>query len=240
MNCREFPPLISAQLDGYAGEHEQAELQEHLSNCAACRRYAAELRCLRAELRAWKPVAPSAESSGEIVAALQREARLQARTERRRADQLAVWRMRLFSQSVGAVVSLTLFSLLTMAVFRPSYRALALARVAVEEAGGTEFSDEGLQLRIIIPPPPPPVFNPSGELLGFSQTLLEGDEFIAAVKVRRDGRASVEMVEPPRDPSMVMRLSHALFRQASFHPAGRSRPGGSDAVLMFSKVKIPG
>ena len=70
--------------------------------------YAAELRCLRAELRAWKPVAPSAESSAEIVAALQREARLQARTERRRADQLAVWRMRLFSQSVGTVVSLML------------------------------------------------------------------------------------------------------------------------------------
>lgn len=41
---------MSAQVDGHATEREQAKLQQHLRACAACRRYAADLRGLRADL----------------------------------------------------------------------------------------------------------------------------------------------------------------------------------------------
>jgi len=241
MNCRELQILISANLDGYASGHEAAAVEEHLISCASCRRQAKQLRCVRSEMRTLRHLPVSEELSASTVLALRKEARQEARRARIRADQLAIWRVRLLSQSVGTVVSCVLFVMLASAVFRPAYRALALASAVVQVAAGEDETDTTRQLTLLLdPPPPPPVFSPSGALLGFSKSLSEGDEFLAAVKVMRDGRASVQVVEPARDPSLVNRLGDALFHQASFQPLRRARSIASDAVLMFSKVNVPG
>src|SRR5437867_9360940 len=98
MTCRESALLISVRLDGYASADEQSRLRAHLGACPACRRHAAELRCLRSDLRRLEHEPAPAEMSEDIVAALQYEARLAARFARQRADRLDMWRMRIFSQ----------------------------------------------------------------------------------------------------------------------------------------------
>jgi hypothetical protein len=246
MTCRDISKLVSAQLDGRLRAPEEARLEAHLSECAICRVRATELRCLREDLQLLDRRVPSLEISAGVMAALQHEARLQARAARSRKDRLDVWRMRLFSQGVGAVVSLALFAMLTSVILKPIYRTVALAQVVAEEAGYTETADEIRQLRWALMPPlpnnPRPVFDPSGALLFFSKSFSGDDEVIVAVKIGADGRASVQqVVEPPRDPAVLTRLSTALYQQASFQPAARrGRFISSDAVLMFSKVNIPG
>src|SRR5437588_11821032 len=112
MTCRDSSLLISSQLDGRLDAREQWQLEAHLNECPACHSQAAELRCLSENLRSLLPQAPSTEMATEIIAALRQEARLQNRAARQRAERLDVWRMRLFSQSVGTVVSLVLFMFL--------------------------------------------------------------------------------------------------------------------------------
>jgi hypothetical protein len=245
MTCQEFSLLVSAQLDGRTGAQEELQLQAHLKGCAACRHQAAELDCLRENLRRLQRPQPSVGMTSEILEALQLEARLQARAARQRADLIDLWRMRIFSQSVGAVVSFALFFLLSSVILKPIYRAFELGKAVATTAGVIEDSDEVKQLTLLLMPPPPsprPIFNPSGALLGFSESLSEEDEFIAAVIVDQHGHASIkEVVDPPRDPAVITRLSDALFRQISFQPATRrGRFVRSDAVLMFSKVNVPG
>lgn len=245
MSCRNFPQSYSAYLDGLASAAEETALAAHLGTCAVCRRTAAEMRCLRLEVAALDRRRPSAQLEADIVAALHLEARKQSIEKRRRADLLDMWRLRLFSQSVGTVVSLTLFIAMTASVFRPAYRALKLARAAAmmeieSEVSQTMTDEVRFKILLLDLPPPPPIFNPSGAVLGFTESLPEEEIFIATVKVQKDGRASVQsVVEPASDPTAVDRLSNALYRQASFQPA-RQQPRSSDAVLMFSKINISG
>jgi hypothetical protein len=150
--------------------------------------------------------------------------------------------MRIFSQSIGTVVSLILFFLLASAILKPFYRAIQLAQAVAETAGYSDNANEIEQLTLaLLPVNPRPIFSPSGALLGFSESLPEGDELIAAVKVDKRGHASVkQVVEPPRDPGAITRLANALYQQANFLPAARGgRFINSDAVLMFSKVTVP-
>ena len=78
MICRDFPLLYSAQLDGHATEHDQIALQRHLRECAVCRRSAAEMRSLRADLRALAAPLPSPELTGQIQKRLRQEAAARA------------------------------------------------------------------------------------------------------------------------------------------------------------------
>src|SRR5262245_12146891 len=168
MNCRELQILISAKLDGYASEREAAAVEEHLLSCADCRKLAKQMRCVRAEMRTWRHLPVSDELAAGTLLALRKEARQQARRASIRADRLAIWRVRLLSQSVGTVVSVVLFVMLASAVFRPAYRALAIASAVVQVAAGEDEVDTTRQLTLLLdPPPPPPVFSPSGALLGF-------------------------------------------------------------------------
>jgi len=243
MICRDFPVRYSALLDGSAGADEQAILETHIRTCLACRRAAGEMRSLCAELGELSRPQPSTDLSSQVIAALSREARLRAQAARRRADKIDLWRMRLFSQSVGTVVSLSLFLVMTFGVLRPAYRALAFAFPAIETTVEDYVVPGEVRFRILLlePPPPPPVFNPSGALLGFSESLSEEDILIATVKVRKDGRASLKaLAETPRDPSALDRLSNALFRQANFQPVRSKKNSSPDAVLMFSKINISG
>lgn len=245
MTCRDSSLLISAQLDGRVEAHEGWQLEAHLSECPACSGQAAELRCLSENLRSLGQELPSTEMTAEIVAALRQEARFQNRAARRRADLLDIWRMRIFSQSIGTVVSLVLFMFLVSVIIKPLYRTAALASVVAEAAGYPDNSEEIRKFRqALIPPGPQPVFDPDpkGALLGFSKNFSGNDEFIVMVMVSEDGRASLnKVVEPPRDPAVLTGLSNALFQEVSFQPAGRrGRFVKSSAVLMFSKVNIPG
>jgi hypothetical protein len=245
MMCRNFSLNYSAFLDGRSSSDEQSALAEHLRSCADCRRMAAELKCVRSELRILGRQEPPADLSADILIALQREARRKALAARRHSDLVDLWRLRLFSQSIGTVVSVSLFIFLTTSVFRPAYRALRNARTAVMVVDDSQefplpVPNDVLYRRLLLETPAPPIFNPSGAVLGFTESLSEEGIVIATVKVQNDGRASVkEAVGPPNDPKAVDRLSNALYRQASFQPA-RRKPRNPDAVLMFSKINISG
>ena len=244
MMCRTFSLTYSAFLDGRSSSDEQSALAEHLRSCADCRRMAAELRCVRSELRILGRQEPPADLSADILIALQREARRKALAARRHSDLVDLWRLRLFSQSIGTVVSVALFIFLTTSVFRPAYRALRIARTGVmvddSQVVPLPVPNDVLYRRLLLETPAPPIFNPSGAVLGFTESLSEEGIVIATVKVEKDGRASVtEAVGPPSDPQAVDRLSNALYRQASFQPT-RRKPRNPDAVLMFSKINISG
>ena len=79
MICRDFPLLYSAQLDGHAAEYDQIALQRHLRECSVCRRSAAEMRSLRADLRVLATPLYSRELTGQIQMRLRQEAEARAR-----------------------------------------------------------------------------------------------------------------------------------------------------------------
>src|SRR5262245_47480186 len=128
MICSDFPLLYSAQLDGHAAEHDQIALQRHLRECVVCRRGAAEMRSLRANLRALAAPLPAPELTRQIQNRLRQEAATRAHGRAARApgggiswgdvrrfwfNSFANWlndrRAKIFSQGVGAIVSLPLF-----------------------------------------------------------------------------------------------------------------------------------
>jgi len=255
MICRRFSELYSAFLDGVATSEDRAAVEEHLRSCIGCHRLAAELRCLRFDISSLERDAHQREYvnnlNAEVVSALHREARWQAQAEKRRADFIDRWRIRIFSQSVGTLVSIVLLGVLATGVLRPAYRAtLSLARVAMnQKSGAFDFQEfeaqfavaEEVRYKILLlgAPPPPPVFNPSGAVLGFGEALGDEEIVIATVKVRKDGRASVtEVVDGTDDPVAIDRLSDALIQQANFRP--KRRRNHTEAVLMFSKINISG
>jgi hypothetical protein len=243
MDCKEFSLLMSAQVDGYATEREQLEVQGHLRECSVCRWYAADLRGLRADLRALETPRPAnngPDLTAQIQAALKCDLRLHGNPARRRQDLIDLWMMRLFSQGIGAVVSLALFTFVVTAVFKPAYLAMvALAEVppvVVEEAS----VDPAIRYRVLIlQPPPPPAFSPDAALLELGQKLPADGEIIATVKVNhRSGRAQLdEVVEHPEDSGLANKLSAALYQKASFQPL-RRHAASSNAVIVFGKVNI--
>jgi hypothetical protein len=240
MICREFSLLYSAQVDGHADERGQMALQRHLRECAGCRRRAAELRSLRSELRALAAPQPKGNLTVQLQSAFRVEARAYERVKRSRADLIEAWRTRLFSQGVGALVSMGMFIMTLAGVMQPAYRTLALAKAATQVILDEEEIDPDIRLRVLLlQPPPPPVFTPSGELLNLGAGLSEGDEIIATVKVRKDGRASInEIYGAPRDPAMVTKFSSVMTQQASFQPTRRAQATSAEAVVILSKVDI--
>lgn len=250
MLCQEFPLLYSAQVDGQADEREQVALQTHLRKCSDCRRRAAELRSLRSELQALGTLkAPLSKSKMDLTTQIQNALRVEAksyeRVKRSRADLIEIWRTRLFSQGIGAVVSVVMLLFTMSGVMQPAFRTLALAQAVRDVLTGNEetMSDEmsdGILFRMAIyQPPPPPVFTPSGELLNLGASLSEDDEIIVTLKVGKDGRASInETVASPDDPAMMTRFSSAIAQRASFQPTLRQQTTSPEAVVILSKVDI--
>lgn len=241
MTCRDFPLLYSAQLDGQAAEPEQLWLQQHLRECVTCRSRAAELRALRADLRALDTPPAQRALTARIQWSLRAEARAQERLLRRRADRVDVWRTRLFSQGIAALVSVAVFLVSITGVLRPAYRALAFGQ-AVTEVIFEAPDEEGIKLKVLLlQPPPPPIFSPSGELLNVGASLGEDDEIIATVKVRKDGRALINQIGgTQRDPALVEKFSNVLIQRASFQPTRQNQTTSSEAVVILSKVNISG
>lgn len=250
MICPDFPLLYSAQLDGQADEREQLALQKHLRDCADCRRQAAELRSLRSGLQALEVPKPpmshkaKIDLTSQIQAALRVEARAHEKVKRSRAELIDLWRTRLFSQGIGTVVSTALFVITLAGVMQPAYRTLALAEALREVLVGEEVApppatDTGIQFRMaIFQPQPPPVFTPSGELLNLGASLSENDELIVTLKVRKDGRASINEMITPNDPATLTRFSTAITQQASFQPTPRKQVTNPQAVVILSKIDI--
>lgn len=252
MICREFPLLYSAQLDGHADEREQMVLQRHLRECPACRRQAAEMRSLGADLRALEMPQPplmagraKMDLTSQIQAALRVEARAYERVKRTRADLLDVWRTRLYSQGIGTLVSVAMFVITLAGVMQPAYRTLALAqtvRIVIlgEEPTLDESMANNIRFKVLIfQPPPPPVFTPTGDLLKLSESLSEDDEIIATLKVGRDGRASInEITGTPLDQNVKNKFSSAMTQQASFQRTPRAQAASAEAVVILSKVNI--
>lgn len=241
MNCNDFSILYSAQLDGYAEEHEQLALQIHLRECIVCRRQAAEMRSLRSDLRSLDASVKVPLMTAQIGEALRTESKLKAAQARRRADWIDVWTTRLFSQSIGAIVSVAMVLGIAIGVHNPAYRALALAQAATEVIFEDPSRDEIRLKVLLLQPAPPPLFNPSGDLLGFGASLSEDVEMMATVKVSKDGRATVnQVIVTPGDPTLMNRFSNVIKEQVSFVPRRQSRKTSDEAVVIFSKVNISG
>ena len=272
MICRDFPLLYSAQLDGHAAEHDQIALQRHLRECVMCRRSAAEIRSLRANLRALAAPLPDPELTGQIQQRLRQEAAqkadalAQVRFNQTRGqlgvagiswvelrkfwfNSFANWmvgrRAKIFSQSVGAIVSMLLFSFVVTEVFIQTHiqasRTLALAAVATQTIF-EDPEDEALRHQATLktylfpPPPPPPLLYSDSELQGVVASLREEDVIFTA-EISKDGASTIFFVQPPNDPSVQAKLSTAMAQAGTFlNGASRNRNTSSVAVVYLSSI----
>ncbi|MBO0856896.1 MAG: hypothetical protein J2P21_00270 [Chloracidobacterium sp.] len=261
MICRDFPLLYSAQLDGHAAEDDQITLQRHLRECVLCRRSAAEMRRLRGDLRAL--AAPSSsELTGRIQKRLRQEA--SARAQFRIAQVLggaiswgdirrfwfnsfANWldgrRAKIFSRSVGAMVSLPLFFVVVIGIFKQTYPSIPSSVLGQQtaydqEAGDKDARYERLFKAALFPSPPLPVLNPTYDFVGAAANLREEDVILTA-EVRKDGGASkVTFVAPPNDPSIQEKLSTAMSQRGIFYkPNQHTSPV---AVVYLSSITTTG
>src|SRR5262249_32394427 len=153
-------------------------LQRHLRECAMCRRSAAEMRSLRADLRALPAPLPDPGLTRQIQRRLWQEAA--ASTARARAAQIAGggihWpnlvevrqfrfnsvanglegrRAKIFSQSIGAIVSLLLFSVVVTEVFSQAHRNLATGANLIDTTTDVLRYQARLKAALIYTPPPP-------------------------------------------------------------------------------------
>jgi hypothetical protein len=260
MICRDFPLLYSAQLDGHAVEHDQIALQRHLRECAVCRRSAAEMRSLRADLRSLAAPLPYPELTEQIQRRLRQEAaaRAQVRSiqipgagiswgDLRRFwfNSFANWldgrRAKIFSQGIGAIVSLPLFFVVVTEVFKQAYQAAPAPTSASQTATVYEDQDDkatryqALLKAALLPSPPPPVLNPTYDLAGAVARLHEEDVILTA-EVRKDGAATVMYVVPPNDPSIQAKLSTAMAQRGIFQGVKPNENISSVAVVYLSSI----
>ncbi|MCI0388915.1 MAG: hypothetical protein MOB07_09155 [Acidobacteria bacterium] len=269
MICRDFPLLYSAQLDGHAAEHDQFALQRHLRECAMCRRSAAEMRSLRADLRALAAPLPNPDLTGQIQKRLRLEASQRAealvqvgfpRNAGRLAgagiswvefrkfwfNSFANWldgrRAKIFSQSVGAIVSLLLFFVVVTEVFNQArdqaYRTLTLAALATQtilDPNDEALREQAILKTYLLPTPPPPPLNSNDELEGVVASLREEDVILTA-EVRKDGSSTIIFARPLNDPSVEAKLSTAMAQAGTFQSASRTRNTSNVAVVYLSSI----
>jgi hypothetical protein len=263
MICRDFPLLYSAQLDGHAVEHDQIALQRHLRECAVCRRSAAEMRSLRADLRSLAAPLPYPELTGQIQRRLRQEAAARAQVlstqipgagiswgDLRRFwfNSFANWldgrRAKIFSQGIGAIVSLPLFFVVVTEVFKQAYRTQAATlatqtEIVYEDPDDKATRYQALLKAALLPSPPPPVLNPTYDLAGAVARLHEGDVVLTA-EVRKDGAATVMYVVPPNDPSIQAKLSTAMAQRGIFQGVKPNENISPVAVVYLSSVTTTG
>ena len=262
MICRDFPLLYSAQLDGHAAEHDQITLQRHMRECVVCRRSAAEMRRLRGDLRALAAGPSSRELTGQIQKRLRQEAAARALVRSAQVpgrgikwgdirrfwfNSFANWldgrRAKIFSQSIGAIVSLPLFFFVVIGVFKQTYPSVPSLTMESQAAYDQDAEDkaarsERLFKAALFPSPPLPVLNPTYEFVGAAASLREED-VISIVEVRKDGGAAkVWYVVPPNDPSIQAKLSTAMSQRGIFYKANHNI--GSVAVVYLSSITTTG
>jgi hypothetical protein len=254
--------LYSAQLDGHATEHDRFALQRHLRECVVCRRSAAEMRSLRANLRALAAPPPPPELTGQIQNRLRQEAPSRALVRAAQVpgvgiswsdvrrfwfNSFANWlderRAKIFSQGVGAIVSLPLFFIVVTEVLKQAHSTLGPASSAPQTIF-ENTNDEAVRYQAqikaaLFPSPPPPVLNPTYEFVGVAASLSEGDVIMTAEGIRKDGGAAkVTFYMSPNDPSVQARLSTAMFRRGIFYKPNENI--SPVAVVYLSSVTTTG
>ncbi len=260
MICIDFPLLYSAQLGGHATEHDQFALQRHLRECAICRRSAAEMRSLRANLRALVAPLPAPELTGQIQNRLRQEAASRALVRVAQVpgfkiswgdvrrfwfNSFANWlderRAKIFSQGVGAIVSLPLFFVVVTEVFKQAHLTLAPPTPPPPAIIDEEALRSQAQIKAaLFPSPPPPALNPTYEFVGVAARLSEGDVIFTA-EVGKDGGADkVTYVVPPNDPSVQAKLSTAMFKRGIFYNYKPNQNISPIAVVYLSSVTTTG
>jgi len=230
-----------------------------------CRRSAAEMRSLRADLQALAAPQPPPELTGQIqkrlweVAAQKAEASTaiaQVRSaqvtgigiswvEFRKfwfnsfANWLDGYRAKLFSQGVGAIVSLLLFFVVVTEVFKQYHPLLALAALATrtifEDPNDEALRHQAILKTYLLPTPPPPALNPNDEFKGVVASLREEDVILTA-EVRKDGAATIMYIVPPNDPSVQAKLSTAMAQRGTFQGAGPNQNISTVAVVYLSSI----
>jgi anti-sigma factor RsiW len=277
MICRDFPLLYSAQVDGHATEHDQVALQRHLRECAICRRSAAEMRSLRANLRTLAAPLPAPELTGQIQNRLRQEAAARARgravlipgggiswSDVRRfwfnsfANWLVGTKAKIFSQGIGAIVSLPLFILMVpqafkgaqvvAEAFKQDHLTLTQTVLSPPPAPPVIFQYQSdvasrYQARLkaaLIYPPPPPSLNMNSEFQVVAARLIEEDVLLTAEIGKDGGAAKVTYYVPPNDPLVQESLSTAMSQRGIFQGIKPNQNTSSIAVVYLSSITTTG
>jgi len=230
------------------------------------------MRRLRADLRALPAPPTNPELTGliqkrlRLEASLRDEAMTQARPPQKAIpitgaginwvefrkfwfNSFANWmdghRSKIFSQTVGAIVSLLLFFVVVTRVFTQAhaqaYRTLTLAALATQTIF-EDPNDEVLRHQAILKtylfstPPPPPLLYSDPELQGVVAALREEDVIFTA-EISKDGASTIFFVQPPNDPSVQAKLSTAMAQAGTFLNDGtRNRNTSTVAVVYLSSI----
>jgi len=256
-------------MDGRTTAEERMTLDRHLRECLVCRRRAGEMRSLRDDVQSLAAPQPASDLTGRIQLLLRREAARARETEVCAVSLSGVnaqlagaggatnwvevrngwfnWfdglRARIFSQSIGAIVSLCLFFVVVTEVFEQAHRTLALFAAATQiilaDPQDEAIRHQALLKAALLPSPPPPLLKPSDEFRGAVAGLQEEDVILTA-EVRKDGRATIMYIVAPNDPSVKTKLSTAMSQRGIFQGAGPSRNTNPVAVVYLSSITISG
>jgi Putative zinc-finger len=251
MNCINYKLLISAQLDDELRPSERALLNHHLNECAACEKYATELRQQISSLTllcsAALPAAQVEAMNTATMFALQVEARQALQKSYWRTEQKINFRIKIFSTTFATACTCVMFLVLVGSILRPAQQALSRASNLLDIATQVVIPDSNEELADLkdallpMPTSPRPVLDPRGTLIGFANDVQDEDLTVIAW-VGSDGKASVrEVISAPNDPEIIAKLSTALTLQANFKPAFKGgKFTAANTVLMFSRITIVG
>jgi hypothetical protein len=231
------------------------------------------MRSLRANLRALAAPLPAPELAGQIQNRLRQEAVARARGRAAQipgvgiswADIRRFWfnsfanwlderKAKIFSQGVGAIVSLPLFFFVVTEVFKQAQVVteafkqdhLALAQPTpppppvFRDPNDAALRYEALVKTALIYPPPPPYLNPNPAFQGVAASLSEGDVIFTAEVGKDGGAARVTYVVPPNDPSAQEKLSTAMSQRGIFQGVKPNQNISSIAVVYLSSMTTTG
>jgi anti-sigma factor RsiW len=262
MNCPDLQQNLPLYLDGQLSETQSAGIEAHLPHCPVCRAEAAELRSLTRDLALLTRPAPPPELAAMISRAVSIEVALaqQAKPRASWLESLGDWLgPRLLPYSVGAVATVMLF-FLSFAALGSSLTALndwdyqerrAIAR-EYRQVYGVDFpgfdisqpvTPEGLAVLRHPVGGESPTLNPQGALLSVMRSLAfgaEDDEMMVVADIFSDGSASLSgVMQPPRNPRMLINVQRALRKNAAFVPATfDNRPATLRVVFVVQSIDV--
>jgi len=234
------------------------------------------MRSLRANLRALAAPLPAPELTGQIQKRLRQEAAARARgraahipgggiswgdVRRFWFNSFANWldgtRAKIFSQGVGAIVSLPLFFFVVPQVFKgvevlteafkqdhltltPPVQAPLAPPVIFQYRNDEDMRYQAQLKAALIYPPPPPSLNMNPEFQLVAARLIEEDVLLTAEVGKDGGAAKVTYYVPPNDPSVQESLSTAMSQRGIFQGVKPNQNTSSIAVVYLSSITTTG
>lgn len=246
MLCEETRQSLSLYVDDCVSLPARVAIDEHLDRCPVCRAEIAELRSLTRGLGLLSRPTPPADLAVSISNALYIEAaaRRQAPRPSISTSIAGFLRPRLMPYTVGTFASVIMF-LLMLNALRPHFVALreaAIQRHAVLMLGTSDFGNHELPVlgvydlsRPITPESlaadrapfgaQSPSLDPAGALAKMTRAYAHpgssyytpDDDMLVVADVFTNGAASLaDVVQPPRDPRMLVDFESALRQNAAF------------------------